>query len=69
MSDDDLSKALRASALANALSADQNPLDLVAKHLGISSEELVLAIFEQVADRLKATEAPPLSPPTSTSIH
>jgi hypothetical protein len=65
----DLAKALKASALAKVLTHDQDPLELVAKQLGVTPAELVSAILQSVADRLRATEAPPLSPPTSTSIH
>jgi hypothetical protein len=65
----DLLKALKMSVLAKALSADQDPLELVAKQLGVTVEYLISAILQTVVDRLRATEAPPLSPPTSTSIH
>jgi hypothetical protein len=62
---DDLADAMRRSNLARALSADQCPLERLAREIGCTSEELVSEILKVVRERLEAFD----KPTPSTSIH
>jgi hypothetical protein len=67
---EDLAKVLRAAQLAKALKQDVDPLDAVARQLGVSQAELVGMIIDLIRQRLEAMVADqPLAPPTSTSLH
>lgn len=68
MSDDDLKKALRSAALAKGLNADQSPLALLARQMGVTVEELAAELLKELVALMKAIEPLPNSPPTSLNF-
>jgi hypothetical protein len=56
---DDLSKALKGRALARALAADEDPLTLLARQMGVTVEELAAELLKELVCLMKAIEPRP----------
>ena len=66
---DDLKRALERRALVRQLGADQSPLELLARQMDVTVEQLAAELLKELVAFMRAIEPLPNSPPTSTKLH